>query len=41
MEIVARVIEKCESHQKPLLLLINKATERAGMYMGKSPSCIL
>jgi hypothetical protein len=41
MEIVAYVIQKCESHQKPLLFLINKATERAGMYTGKSLSYIL
>jgi hypothetical protein len=38
MEIIANLIEKCdeESRQKRLLLLINKATERAAMYMGKS-----
>jgi hypothetical protein len=43
MEIIANVIEKCdeESRQKRLLLLINKATERAAMYTGKSWSSIL
>jgi hypothetical protein len=43
MEIIANVIEKCyeESRQKLLLLPINKATERATMYTGKSRSSIL
>jgi hypothetical protein len=43
MEIIANVIEKCddESRQKRLLLPINKATERAAKYTGKSRSSIL
>jgi hypothetical protein len=43
MEIIANVIEKCDekSRQKRLLLPINKATERAAMYRGKSRSSIL
>jgi hypothetical protein len=40
MERIANVIANCdaESRQKPLLLPINKATERAAMYTGKSRS---
>jgi hypothetical protein len=36
---VANIIKKCdeESHQTGLLLPINKATERAAVYLGKSP----
>jgi hypothetical protein len=38
MEIIANVNEECdeESHQKQLLLLINKATERSVTYTGNS-----
>jgi hypothetical protein len=43
MEIIVNVTEKCdeELRQKLLLLLINKATQRAAMYTGKSRSSIL
>jgi hypothetical protein len=43
MEIMTNVTEKCdeESFQKRLLLPINKATERAALYTGKSRSSIL
>jgi hypothetical protein len=43
MEIIANIIEKYdkESRQKQLLLPINKATERAAMYTGKSRSSVL
>jgi hypothetical protein len=43
MEIIANVIEKCdkELHQTQILSLINKATERVVVYMGKYQSSVL